>query len=90
MVDIFQNCKNKLGFISSEIKDEIRNFLKNPTTENWTKISFLIIGADSRTTLHQAVLVVNPSIQKNNFNQWERIPKVEEVYRAILIAGNLD
>ena len=90
MIDIFQNCKNKLGFISSEIKDEIRNYLKNPTHENWTKISFLIIGSDARTTLHQTVSVVNPMVQKNSLNQWESIPKVEEVYRAILIAGNLD
>lgn len=90
-LDLFKNCKNFYGKIPDQTKNQILLYLSSPSEPLWEEIHCKIIGADSWTTLWQAVIKVSPDFPKSKplNDKWAIIPTSEEIYEAVLYANDL-
>lgn len=92
----YKGCRDEDGTIlpmSSMIL--IENFFKTPSPKNWNMIYTLVIGADSKTTLWEAVCKITPNFPKdvaldeNNKPKWRFTPNVFTINKALEYAKKL-
>jgi len=85
-------CENLFGKISPQIQKRIKNYIKNPSFDNWNDISSIIINAEGMKTIWQAILKIDPSFPMYGrctndegivTEEWKRIPSPLQVLQAI-------
>ena len=89
---ILAECDNVFGKLPPSVVKKIKQYLDNPTTDGWSDISSIVIGGKDFTTIRDAVMVFDDTFPKkgrvtdsdnNIIEDWERIPSVFELLRAI-------
>lgn len=86
-------CENMFGKISPQIENRIKNYINNPTFDNWHDIQCIIVNpAGKMTTIWNAVIEIDPTFPRrgraedydgNVIREWERIPEPLLVLQAI-------
>ncbi len=88
-----QECKDMLGRnLSPESEEDIKDYLRNPTPDNWDGVSGIIVCSGGKT-IWQSVIAVDPTFPRSGrryehqtgkvIKEWERIPDPVLVIRAI-------
>jgi hypothetical protein len=81
---------NMLGKLSDEKKENIMDYLKHPSYNQWEEISHYLIAPNK--TLWQAVIAIDPTYPKRGrktdtqgkiLKDWDVIPTAEQIKDAI-------
>lgn len=91
---ILDECTNLFGSFKNrpDIKKRIKNYIDNPTVDNWEDIHSIIIDAQSFKTIWNAMIDYDPTFPRtgrctdekgNVLKEWSRIPTPFEVMKAI-------
>ena len=86
---LLNECHNMFGECNDSIKNRIITFLNDPTNDNWTNISSIIISPTK--TIWQCIIDFDMTFQKSASYideeytkiKWDRVPSPWEVLRAI-------
>ena len=87
-----KECQDMLGRkLSSENEKRIKDYLRNPTPDNWSDISGIIVSGGK--TIWQSVCTIDPTFPRNGrrynletgemLKDWDCIPDPVLVIRAI-------
>lgn len=90
-------ARNLYGPLDDEGRDTLIALTLNPTLESWTVAAGLVVGADGRMTLLQAVCTLDrewlrhmpQSVYDGNqfvYRGWSRVPSAELIVRALRFA----
>jgi hypothetical protein len=88
-----EQCENIFGKLSPQIQKRIKNYIKNPTNENWDDIHGIIVNPKGEMiTIWNAVININPIFPRvgrredyegNIIDEWQMIPNPLQVLQAI-------
>lgn len=88
-----ENCENMFGKISPQYQRTIKNYITEPTFDNWDEIQCIIINPKGQMkTIWNAVIDIDPTFPRrgrakdmdgNIIREWERIPEPFTVLQAI-------
>jgi len=76
-------ARSSVGKLEPDIRKSLQKVVDNPTEENWEDALEIIIGADRRMTLWEAVVALDPSYA----DMWPVETWDEKTSRTIRIRG---
>lgn len=85
-------ARNVFGKLKPREKTRLRAALYHPDEKTWDDAYTIIIGADAKTSLWQAVIAVDPTFpdtvnpREEGVERWDRIPSQETLVAALRYA----
>ena len=84
---LIAECTNLIGRLSLDTRKRLRDVINNPCQKTWNRAYYVIISAYKFSTLWQAIIAVNPDLQRCKASRiWEEIPDQLTMCRAIKMA----